>query len=92
MIDGAIGVPAGSTIGLDTRPGFKQPAVVWYGTSILQGGVASRVGNAFTNMISRRLQQEIYNFGFSGNGKMEVGVYEHLAKLDAALIIIDCNV
>ena len=27
----------------------------------------------------------------SGNGKMEKGVYQHLAKLDAALIIIDCN-
>jgi hypothetical protein len=25
-------------------------------------------------MISRRLQREIYNFGFSGNGKMELGV------------------
>ena len=38
------------------------------------GAQASRVGNAFTNMISRRLQQEIFNFGFSGNGKMELGV------------------
>jgi len=57
----------------------------------LQGGVASRVGNAFTNMISRRLKQEIYNFGFSGNGIMEKGVYEHLVKIDASLIIIDCN-
>jgi hypothetical protein len=91
VLGGAIGVPGGSKIGPDTRPAFKKPAVVWYGTSILQGGVASRVGNAFTNMISRRLQQEIYNFGFSGNGKMELGVYEHLAKIDAALIIIDCN-
>jgi hypothetical protein len=53
--------------------------------------VASRVGNAFTNMISRRLQREIYNFGFSGNGKMELGVYQHLATLPASLIIIDCN-
>lgn len=56
-----------------------------------KGGVASRVGNAFTNMISRRIKREIYNFGFSGNGKMEPGVYQHLAKLDAAVIIIDCS-
>lgn len=91
VLGGAIGVPSGAKLSADSRPGFKSPAVVWYGTSILQGGVASRVGNAFTNMISRRLQQEIYNFGFSGNGKMELGVYQHLAKLDASLIIIDCN-
>ena len=63
---GSIGVPQGSTLTKDHRPGFEKPAVVWYGTSILQGGVASRVGNAFTNMISRRLKQEIFNFGFSG--------------------------
>ena len=75
VINGAIGVPAGAVVQRDPRPGFKAPAVVWYGTSILQGGVASRVGNAFTNMISRRLKQEIYNFGFSGNGMMEHGVY-----------------
>jgi cytochrome oxidase assembly protein ShyY1 len=59
------GVPEGSTIQIDSQPGFTKPAVVWYGTSILQGGVASRVGNAFTNMISRRLERTIFNFGFS---------------------------
>ena len=87
----SIGVPAGAALRPDPREGFQKPAVVWYGTSILQGGVASRPGNAFTNMISRRLKREIYNFGFSGNGKMELGVYQHLAQLNASLIIIDCN-
>lgn len=91
VVAGSVGVPQGCALGKDPRPSFQKPAVVWYGTSILQGGVASRVGNAFTNMISRRLKQEIFNFGFSGNGLMELGVYEHLAKIDAALIIIDCN-
>lgn len=38
-----------------------------YGTSIAQGGVASRPGMAFTNIISRNIQYPIYNFGFSGN-------------------------
>ena len=70
-----VSIQVGATLRADPREGFQKPAVVWYGTSILQGGVASRPGNAFTNMISRRLKHEIYNFGFSGNGKMEVGVY-----------------
>ena len=41
--------------------------VVWYGTSILQGAVASRPGMIFTSQISRALGLEIFNFGFSGN-------------------------
>ena len=34
VVDGAIGVPKGSSIQLDSRPGFKEPAVVWYLTQI----------------------------------------------------------
>ena len=34
VVDGAIGVPQGSTIQLDSRAGFKEPAVVWYLTPI----------------------------------------------------------
>jgi hypothetical protein len=64
--------------------------VVWYGTSILQGAVASRPGMIFTSQISRALGLEIFNFGFSGNGMMELNVTEFLADLDAAIFIIDC--
>ena len=64
--------------------------VVWYGTSILQGAVASRPGMIFTSQISRALGLEIFNFGFSGNGLMEMNVTEFLADLDAASFVIDC--
>eukprot|EP01052_Picozoa_sp_SAG31_P034568 SAG31_NODE_4059_length_3630_cov_2.094308_2_plen_159_part_00 len=45
--------------------GAEKP-IVWYGTSILQGGVASRPGQVNTHIVSRALETEIYNFGFSG--------------------------
>ncbi|MFZ4775166.1 MAG: SGNH/GDSL hydrolase family protein [Terrimicrobiaceae bacterium] len=46
----------------DDRP------VIIYGTSITQGGCASRPGLAYTNIASRALNREIINLGFSGNG------------------------
>jgi len=67
----------------------KKP-IVWYGTSILQGAVASRPGMIFTNWISRNIQREIYNFGFSGNGIMEINVANYLTTIDASVFIIDC--
>jgi hypothetical protein len=75
-------IPASSTT-------FSKP-VVWYGTSILQGAVASRPGMIFTSQISRALGLEVFNFGFSGNGMMELNVSTFLADVDAAMFIIDC--
>ena len=46
---------------------IRQKPIVFYGTSILQGGCASRPGMAHTNIISRRLNRECINLGFSGN-------------------------
>ena len=64
--------------------------IVFYGTSITQGGCASRPGIAHTNAISRELGQECINLGFSGNGHMEVSVGSIISKIEAKLIVIEC--
>ncbi len=68
----------------------KKP-VVYYGTSIAQGGCASRPGLAFTNILSRRLDRSFINMGFSGNGNCEISVGEAMCETDAALYVLDCN-
>ncbi len=65
--------------------------VVYYGTSIAQGGCASRPGLAFTNIISRQIDRSIINFGFSGNGNCELSVGEAMCEIDAALYVLDNN-
>ena len=66
-----------------------QPIVV-YGTSITQGGCASRPGSAFTNILSRALEMEFLNFGFSGNGQNHPEVAEVLTEIkNPALFILD---
>jgi lysophospholipase L1-like esterase len=68
----------------------KKP-VVYYGTSIAQGGCASRPGMAFTNILARKMDREFINLGFSGNGTIETSVGEAMVEVDAALYVIDCN-
>ncbi len=70
-------------------PSVSRP-IVMYGTSILQGGCASRPGMCHTNILSRRLNREIINFGFSGNGQLDMEIAECIAAIpDPGLIVLD---
>ena len=71
------------------RSGIEKPVVV-YGTSITQGGCASRPGMNFVSIMGRRLDVPVVNLGFSGSGGMELEMSEHLAKIDASCYVLDC--
>ena len=68
----------------------KKP-VVYYGSSIAQGGCASRPGMAFTNILARTMDRSFINMGFSGSGTFDIPVGEAMSEIDAALYVIDCN-
>jgi lysophospholipase L1-like esterase len=86
-----VGVPTGSEIepGPPREPGSAKP-VVFYGTSITQGGCASRPGMVHTAILGRRLDRPVVNLGFSGNGTMDQSVSDLLIEIDAALYVVDC--
>ncbi|HEX8038289.1 MAG TPA: SGNH/GDSL hydrolase family protein [Chryseosolibacter sp.] len=87
-----ISVKPGTEIGkAKDRLLLEKKPVVYYGTSIAQGGCASRPGLAYTNILSRKLDRPFINLGFSGNGTIETSVGEAMAEVDAALYVIDCN-
>lgn len=68
--------------------------IVIYGTSITQGGCASRPGLSFTNILSRKLKKEIVNFGFSGNafGEVEVAtIVSNIENVDMFIIDYEAN-
>ena len=86
-----IGVDEGAVI---DQPALDSPRkgspIVMYGTSILQGGCANRPGMAFTNIISRELDREVVNLGFSGNAKLDYEVAELMAQVeDPCLFVLD---
>ena len=64
--------------------------IVVYGTSITQGGCAARPGLSYTNILSRRLDYEFINLGFSGNGRGEPELAHLISEInDMQLIILD---
>lgn len=63
--------------------------VVYYGSSITQGGCASRPGNAYQAIISRRLSVDHVNLGFSGSAKGELAMAEYIATLDMSAFVLD---
>ena len=86
-----IGVDEGSVI---DQPALDSPKkgspIVMYGSSILQGGCANRPGMAFTNIISRVLDREVINLGFSGNAILDYDIAEYMAQVkDPAMFVLD---
>ena len=86
-----IGVGKESTIttGKIESPAVGKPVVI-YGTSITQGGCASRPGMAYSNILSRMLNKECVNLGFSGNGRLDIEIAQAMDEMDPSCVIIDC--
>ncbi len=72
------------------RPAERVKPICFYGTSIVQGGCASRPGMVHTAILGRRLDWPVINLGFSGNGPMELELARLMAELDPAVYVIDC--
>ncbi len=86
-----IGVPKDKTLSTPpARPEKRTKPVVFYGTSITQGGCASRPGMAFTAIATRQANIPLVNLGFSGNGKMEVELCDLISEIDASIYVLDC--
>ena len=83
-------------VGIDSTASIEKASpsavkpIVFYGTSITQGGCASRPGMAHTNIISRKLEVDCINYGFSGNGRMETLIVELISEIDARFYVIEC--
>lgn len=67
---------------------YERP-IVYYGSSITQGGCASRPGNAYQAIISRKLDADFINLGFSGNAKGEDEITEYINTLDMGCFVMD---
>lgn len=63
--------------------------VVYYGSSITQGGCASRPGCAYQSIITRALDCDHINLGFSGNAKGEDAMAEYIAGLKMSAFVYD---
>lgn len=63
--------------------------IVFYGSSITQGGCASRPGNSYASILSRRFNCDYTNLGFSGNAKGEKEMAHYIANLEMDIFVYD---
>jgi lysophospholipase L1-like esterase len=66
--------------------------VVIYGTSITQGGCASRPSQAWPAVMARQLGVDHVNLGFSGAGKGEAEVAKCVAAVDACCYVLEWGI
>ena len=71
------------------EPYAIEKPVLYYGSSITQGGCASRPGNAYQAMISRRLNADFINLGFSGSARGEAAVRDYLSTIESSVFVCD---
>ena len=83
-----VGVDQNSS--LNFLPASKAKPIVIYGTSITQGGCASRPGLAWTSILGRGLGIPVINLGFSSNGRLETPIINLMGAVEAKLFILDC--
>ena len=83
-------------IGIDKNAVICEPEVyknekpvVYYGSSITQGGCASRPGRSYQSIISRRFNLDYINLGFSGSAKAEDEMIEYIKNLDMSAFVYD---
>lgn len=67
----------------------NQKPIVYYGSSITQGGCASRPGMSYQSIISRRLNCDFVNLGFSGSALAEDEMIDYIKNLDMSLFVYD---
>jgi lysophospholipase L1-like esterase len=85
-----LGIGLDSDANITKAPRFSAAKpVVFYGTSITQGGCASRSGLSYQAILGRQLNLDFVNLGFSGNGKGELVVARMVAEIDAAAFVLD---
>lgn len=92
-----IGIPPSKTLSPAKSPNRRlnssqpeQKPIVFYGTSITQGGCVSRPGLAMPSIIGRELDIPVINLGFSGSGKMEAEMADLISQLDPVIFVLDC--
>lgn len=88
LADVTIGFPDDAEI-LAPTPYSCRDRICYYGSSITEGGCASRPGNAYTAMVSRWLDCDYVNFGFSGMAKGELPMADIIAKRDFSIFVYD---
>lgn len=69
---------------------YKYPLpILYYGSSITEGGCCSMVSNVYNALISRWLDVDFYNLGFSGSAKGELEMADYINTIEKSIFVMD---
>ncbi|MBQ4047722.1 MAG: hypothetical protein IJC93_05070 [Clostridia bacterium] len=67
---------------------YERP-ILFFGSSITEGGHAAVASNAYTALVSRWLDSDYLNFGFSGSCRGQTVLGEYFLSLDSSVFVLD---
>ena len=69
---------------------YRYPVpMVYYGSSITQGGCASRPGTCYQSIVSRTFDADYLNLGFSGSARGEDAITDYIKDLTMSVFVYD---
>ena len=83
-----VGIAPSASLG-EARPYRAFKPVIFYGSSIVHGTAATRPGYIYPAIISRDLNLDFKNIGFSGHARGERVLAEWMATLDMSVFVCD---
>lgn len=84
-----LGLKEGSTLKSYDYPLERQLPILFYGNAVTQGASASRSGNTFVNIVSRKLDRDIINISCSSCCKATINTAKFIGRLNCHTIVID---
>lgn len=66
----------------------NQKPIVYYGSSITQGGCASHPGNCYSAILSRQMNVDFINLGFSGSCLAGEEMAAYIGGLDISVLVL----
>lgn len=83
-----VAIEDGATITEPTPYKHKKP-IVFYGSSITEGSKAHNSTNSISSILSRWLDVDSYNFGFSDNVMGELELADYINKIDMGAFVYE---
>ena len=83
-----VSVDDGAEVGEPTPYKYATP-VVYYGSSITEGGCCCNVSNGYNAILSRWLDTDYINLGFSGSAKGEIPIADFIREIEMSVFVYD---
>ena len=81
LIELYVGLDEDATLSAPTPYTYEKP-IVYYGSSVTQGGCASRPGTTYQAYLTRWLDWDHVNLGFSGSAMAEEAIVDYMASIE----------